>query len=191
MDPQYAVRAAAREAALARYGLAKTAGVLGTLGSVAKNVAIGDPVGTWEQFQGLRRAHGALGAYGRMLKDYHWTPRKPGEWSPYLWRALGTAAMGADLYGAITGGPNERAANLAGIAAGALAGPVTGSLGVLGVNYAHNAVVNLARRAGHVLDPKPDAAIDDIHTRVRSYRPTIGALAHVDYASPLDPGDLP
>lgn len=172
---------------MARYGLAKTAGALGTIGAMAKNIAIGDPAGTLGQFQALRRTHGALGAYGRMLKDYHWTPRKPGEWSPYLWRALGTAATGADLYGAITGDPNERAANLAGVAAGALAGPVTGSLGVLGGNYAHNAVVNLARRAGHALDPKPDTAIDDAHARVRSYRPTTGALAHVDYVPPFDP----
>lgn len=197
MASQYAVRAHAREAALSRYGLAKTAGVLGTLGSVARNVAIGDPVGTWEQFQGLRRAHGALGAYGRMLKDYHWAPRQPGQWAvtPWIFRGLGLAQTGNDFYQAVAGDPGSRMANLAGATAGALVGPATGSLGVLGSMYAHGAIVDAARRAGHLLDKKPEAEVEGATLRPHRYNPAPSALTHANYITHgitgVDPGDLP
>lgn len=198
MDPQYAVRAHAREAALARYGLAKTAGVLGTLGAIAKNIAIGDPAGTWEQFQGLRRAHGTLGAYGRMLKEYHWPTRQQDQWAvtPWISRGMGLAQTGKDFYQAVAGDPASRMANLAGATAGALVGPVTGSFGFLGGSYAHGAVVDAARRVGHLLDKTPDEPIEGASPlRPHRYNPIPSAVAHAGYITqgvlPLDPGDIP
>lgn len=183
MDPLYAVRENAREAALARYGLAKTAGVADYLawpfrrhvvtgnpqslgekvlhygkhvGEFAREIALGSPVDHWHNFQAMRDSHGgALPAYAKLLKDWHWTPKGPDGSTPWFGRALNTAFTGLDAYNALTSDPDQRAGNVAALGASLLAGPVIGSFGMVGGTLGNIALTSAVRGAVNHLAGKP------------------------------------
>ena len=120
-------------------------------------VVFGNPVDTYHQFQNLRKDHGTAGAYGRMLKDWYWsgTPQNASFGDKAInWmnRASTAVDLGLNGYQLATGDPDQRWGDAAATAAGLVAAPITGHMGMFAGHKAHVALTDAARTLGHRLD---------------------------------------